>query len=106
MESLLEQKNRQRVERMKAKEPPIHYLLMPFLILGGGILIAGTFFALGAEFVFVWPTFAVVGFAIFSLNGFIVRRRLERLEETHRIERKMLHGALRANRQQGQDSKR
>ena len=101
METEFEMGDRHRIERMKAKIPPISWALMPFIILGGGILIGATFFAIGAEFVYVWPTFAVVGFAILSLNGFIVRKRLENLAETHRVERIMLKGALKAQRAEG-----
>jgi hypothetical protein len=97
METLLQLQERQRVERLKAEIPPISPLLMPFLILGGGVVTVLIFFSLGAEFVYIWPAFATWGFAIFSVNSLIVRRRLERLEEEHRIERSMLQGALRAS---------
>ena len=96
METMLQLQERQRIERLKAKIPPISPLLMPFLIFGGGVLIVSVFFSLGAEFVYIWPAFAIWGFAIFSINSLIVRRRLERLEEEHRLERSMLQGALRA----------
>ncbi len=97
METMLQLQERQRIERLKAKIPPISPLLMPFVIFGGGVLIASVFFSLGARYVYIWPVFAIWGFAIFSINSLIVRRRLERLEEEHRLERSMLQGALRAS---------
>ncbi len=96
MEREIDQQDRHRIERMKARIPPISWIVMPFIILGGGILIGAICFACGAEFIFVWPTFAVVGYGIFALNKHIVQRRLEALAETHRIERVMLKGALKA----------
>jgi len=105
METELQLQERQRIERLKAKIPPISPLQMPFLILGGGILISSAIFSLGAKFIFVWPTFAIVGGGIFSLNAFVVRRRLERLEEDHQMERMMLRGALRSQREQGTASR-
>ncbi len=72
---------------MKAMIPPISALLMPFLILGGGILIAAAFFAAGARFIFVWPTLMFVGIGILSVNRSVVSRRLKRLEEKHHDER-------------------
>ncbi len=99
METKLELKSRQRIERLMASEPPISWYVMPFLILGGGVLIGAACFAMGADYVFVWPPLAVVGYAIFSYNGYAVRQRLEALDEEHRIERLMLEGALRAKKE-------
>ncbi|MCB1086902.1 MAG: hypothetical protein KDM63_07640 [Verrucomicrobiae bacterium] len=105
METKLQLKERQRVERLKAKIPPISPIAMPFIILIGGVILAKGLFALGADYIYVWPTFAVFGFAIFSFNAYTVRRRIERLDEEHLLERKMLDGALRAEKEGRSSSK-
>ena len=96
METPLQLQERQRIERLKAQVPPISPALMPLIILVGGVLLAWALFAMGAEFIFVVPTFAIFGFAIFSLNAFVVRKRLERLDEAHLIERKKYNEKVRA----------
>ncbi len=106
METKLELKSRQRIERLMASEPPISWYVMPFLILGGGLLIAAACFAMGADYVFIWPPLAVMGYAIFSYNGYVVRQRLEAIDEQHRIERLMLEGALRAKKEAESDGGR
>ena len=80
METKLEMKERHRIERLKAKNPPIGILLMILIPLFAGTLLTlllGLFWGL-----WYW----MFGGMIFSYNSFVVHKRFEEIADRQRIE--------------------
>ncbi len=80
MESLIDMKDRQRIERMMARKLPIGLILMAILPIIGG-------FVLTWLFNYIWGLWSVIFEGmILSFNAFVIRRRLEDLAEKHHRE--------------------
>jgi len=80
METLIDMKDRHRIERMNARKLPIGLILMAILPVLAG-------FALTWLFNFFWGLwFAIFEGMALSFNAFVIRRRLEKLAEKHQRE--------------------
>ena len=84
MESLLQMKERHRVERLRAKQPPIGLWLMTVLIFVVGTVLMVTVSLVIERYWFF--CYFVVGGIFLSYNTYVVRGRLEELGDKHRIQ--------------------
>ena len=77
METLLQMKERHRIERLRAKEPPIGIWWMTLLIFGiGTVLMVAVSLVIDRYWFFCY---FVIWLIFFSYNTHVVRRRLEEL---------------------------